>query len=130
MPNEYDPGPTREFIQQLLEAVPELHPVIDDHVSFNEELLPYVVFGDITRWIIELHRSSTASAPSDSQSDEILERILAFLEHAYASNATDPQVRNLIGVSFLEELDQAGVDYPRLKDRLGPHLRRELERWE
>ena len=50
-----------DVIAWLVGQVPELGPLLDEHVSFNGELLPYVVFeSDFLRWFIERVRMARA----------------------------------------------------------------------
>jgi len=49
----------RSLIERLLASVPDLRGVYDEHISDNDELLPHVFFGDVTRFAIE-----NAAAPS------------------------------------------------------------------
>ena len=57
------------------------------------ELLPHVLFGDITRYAAEL---------AYRQDDETLDRLLHDLDEALAAAGRDDEVDNLVWVSFVE----------------------------
>lgn len=103
---------------------------MNEHLDYYGELLPHVLFGDLTRWIISLYRRSRESGNPSNDAAAVLRRILAFLEETYLSDTTEPAVCDLIGASFIENLHQAGEDYHDLREQLGPSLRRQLERSE
>jgi hypothetical protein len=113
------------MIHELLRAVPEFQQVFDEHVNFNGELLTHLLFGDLTRWVIDLYRKSQSGGHGAPQTEEILIRTLDFLEDR-CTNAGEVGVQNIITVSFLENLHQAGPDYEGIKNRLGPNLRKVL----
>ncbi len=98
-------------------------------MDFNQELLPHVLFGDLTRWVIDLYRQAEGHWSSQERQDQILDRTLAFLEQKF-SDPQDAAAQDLIAVSFLENLHQAGPDYDGIKERLGPGLRNWLSRLE
>lgn len=87
------------FVQQLLSTVRETRGIYQKHLEDNDETLPHVLLGEITRFIIDSYRRANI---------ELLARILEFLENAISS--TDDKVQELVVVSFLENLHQAGND--------------------
>ncbi|MDQ6772225.1 MAG: hypothetical protein M3024_04435 [Candidatus Dormibacteraeota bacterium] len=103
--------------------------MLKESVDFNEELLPHVLFGDLTRWVIDLYRKSHGHADTEKQRTEILDRTLCFLETRFR-DSEDTAAQDLIAVSFLENLHQAGSDYQGIKERLGPALQIWLTRLE
>jgi hypothetical protein len=118
---------TRAFVKQLSDVIPEASEVVAEHVNYYGELLPHLVFGDLTRWIIDAYRRSRGGGSGSQEAATMLKRILEVLEWAYASNSTHASVRDTIGASFLENLHQAGADYDGLKSMLGSSLRRQLD---
>ena len=117
------------FVQRLVSVVPEFTPIVDEHKAYNGEVLPHVLFGDFTRWIISLYRQSKLRGSEADRSNEVLARALSFLEDQFAQ-AKDKATSELIAASFLENLDQADADYPGMRQRLGPALRGWLHRLE
>lgn len=74
--------------------------------------------GEVVQWAIE--------AAAAKRFGEIAD-LFAFLESEFAQ---DESIRELIAVSFLENLPHASEPEGSLRDLLGPHLREELERLE
>lgn len=103
------------FVQKLLVAVPETRHIYQKHLEDNGETLQHVLLGDITRFVIDSYRS--ANTP-------VLTRILEFLEISVSSS--DDKLQELVVVSFLENLHQAGDDYDGLKKLLGSNLKKNL----
>ena len=80
--------------QEVVAVVPEFAPVVDEHLRvFDGEILPHVLFGDFTRFVL--------AAYSDCN-PELVGRCLDFLEGALDS--PDPRVGNLVAVSFVENV--------------------------
>ncbi len=108
------------LVNRLLQLVPELSHVYDAHIDDNDELLPHVFFGDVTRFVVQQVGSGAGEPPAQ------LIVLLDCLEHSMACGNED--VQKLISVSFLEDL----VDYvdvvALLQGLLGPALSRELGR--
>ena len=90
-----------------MRALPHLRHQLDEHVADNQELLPHVFFGDVSRW---------ANSRPASQKDD-LQRLLSIVERRYEEG--DSLTANLILVSFLENID-AGTVVERM---LSPLLR-------
>lgn len=109
-------------IKKLFAVVPEFlqYPGFD---SGNQDL-PHVVFGDLTRFIINEYCKGRVQKNSPFQ------RALAFLEQA--AQSSDKNVQNLVGCSFLENLHNAGRDYAGIRAKLPRTLRvmlAEMEAW-
>ena len=77
----------------LATAIPEFRPAIGEHVEVYGELLPHVLFGDLTRFVL---------AARARQDQELVQRSLAFLEDAMREG--DQGVRDLVAVSFVENI--------------------------
>lgn len=102
-----------QFLILLLAAVPELAPVVREHIADNDGVLPHVLMGDVTRWAI------------DSAGDEPRRRFFAALEQGLALGSED--VAELLNVSFLEDLDVVAGE-PALRALFGPRLAAEWRR--
>nr|WP_298719868.1 hypothetical protein [uncultured Steroidobacter sp.] len=100
----------RSLIERLLAAVPDLRGVYDEHISDNDELLPHVFFGDVTRFAIE-----NAAAPSVAS-------LLALLDEALAD--ADEEVREVVAASFVENLVGETAALKLMKPKMGLNLRR------
>jgi hypothetical protein len=101
---------TGDLLDELAHFEPALARLRDEHMAFNGELLPHVLFGDVTRWVV-------AHAPAT--------HVLGVLERHLATG--DANVANLIGVSFLENLEPEDTT---VRHALGPRLRAELDAME
>jgi hypothetical protein len=77
------------FCQHLAGQFHGVSTLLGDHLSENEELLPHVFFGDLTRHIL-----------TDSK-DKIA--LVQCLEDAMSSGVTS--VKDLIAVSFVENIE-------------------------
>ena len=99
-----------DLIQDLIAASPELDAVRREHLADNDELLPHVLFGDVTRWLVE-------GGP--------VPEVLAVLEHHVG--AGDAAVQNVIAVSFLENLFGDDPDERAVQAALGPCLKAEFD---
>lgn len=116
-----------QWIEYLVRAAPGLESVYDEHIADFDELLPHVFLGAVARYVANgftsgdqdpLHRSHRIDA----------EKVLRVLEESVATR--DPAVLELVSVSFLENIDWAGIGGELIRSAMGPQLRRELERRE
>ena len=108
---------TRELIAALVDDVPELKQLFAEHVELNGELLPHVFFGDLTRFVqTELGRGNA----------DLVRRVLGALEGA--AHSTEPSVRDLIGASFLENLDLDAQGWREMVRLAGPAMTLALAR--
>lgn len=81
------------LIGALVWTFPDLTERFGEHLSDNDgEVLPHVFMADIERWAEQLVQSDPA----------MLEHLLKSLSDAYSGGPRS--VRDLIGVSFVEEL--------------------------
>jgi hypothetical protein len=78
----------------LVDAVPEFRDPLESHLQDNSgEVLPHVLFGDLTRFVLAARRE-------DRQ--DVVVRALTFLETALAEG--DREVKELVAVSFVENI--------------------------
>ena len=79
------------LVEAMRMEVPELVPVIDDHLDTYGEVLLHVLFGDVTRFVIDVR--------SDGDSD-VERRCLVLFDRALREG--DEEVVNVIAASFVE----------------------------
>jgi hypothetical protein len=115
---------THSFVRALLDRVPLLRPIYEEHVRYYDEPIPHVLMGDVTRVAVDLHDDALTG---NRVADEGLSELLAALEIGMASRE---EVQEMITVSFLENLDREDFALEDLRQRLGPTLRHQLERLE
>ena len=116
MPTTY-----QNIVPTILATVPEVEPLYREHLKDYDELLPHVFFGDLTRFAVDAYKRSKSG---ESGAAAALGRLLAVLEDAIAQ--PDPQLQNLVTVSFLENLFEGGHEYDGVKALLGSNLKRAL----
>ena|SRR5258708_304553 len=116
------------FIDRLLEYVPEFKSVYDEHRRYYGEVLPHVLLADFTRFILDAYAKSIKSEHHSQSYHKIFDRGVDLMEHALES--TDPKLRELVAVSFLENLDQAEDFYSEIRSLLGPRLKAQLLTYE
>jgi hypothetical protein len=97
----------------LIREVPEFSEIYNEHSDCFGKILHHVLFGDLTRFLIENFRH----AKEENKPNDLFLRIMDFVETIYADG--DEGVRQLVEASFLENLHQAGDDYERIKEYLG-----------
>jgi hypothetical protein len=109
----------------LVQQVPELEPILREHVAFNDELLSYVVFeGEFLRWFVNRARAGDLGA---------LRRFVTAMEPLLTTTARPPgedRVWNLAAICFVDGLvlqgDDDVVDVAR--PWMGPRTRQEIDR--
>jgi hypothetical protein len=112
------------IVPLLVERVPTLRPLFDEHVrDQNGQVLQHVFFGDLTRYVTS--RIDTLNVKPLRSDMTALVDVLDFLEQALLSS--DVKVHELVSVSFVENLDPRHSTDERFKSLLGPKLRAAIE---
>ena len=109
------------FVRELAAVVPPLQGLLAQHLAENEELLPHVFMGDVSRFVIEQYNEHLEGSPGSLAA---LERLFSTLERGAAEGSED--VQEMITVSFLENVAEEMTLSPALQSFLGPSLKREL----
>ena len=100
------------FVGALVDRFPDLMPLLHDHLEVYDELLTHVFMADVTQWAIDL----------ESRGDsETLTELLEYLEGKFRDGSAEE--REIVGVSFVENLPDPGEPGRGLVARLGPTLR-------
>jgi hypothetical protein len=110
----------KALVDRVVAVVPALLGLLGKHRADNDELLPHVFFGDVTRFVV----SGFADHPEHR---EDAEGILALLEEAIGSPAED--VQNVASASFCENLI-GEKPLEAIRAAMGPRLRAELAKYE
>ncbi len=109
------------FVRSTMARFPSLSALLEEHLKDNlGEILPHVFFGDVTRYVLSLLAASGGGLPPRRE----LRDILDYLEEAYS--ASGEELRELISVSFLENLPRPGEIGAQIREMVGPNLRRQL----
>ncbi len=101
------------FASDLREVVPEFASSVREHIADYDEVLPHVLLGDFTRFLLEEIRSSGTAS-------EVAIRSLRFLE--MCASSSDSALQELVSVSCVENLDPANDLHQRIRKMAGPHL--------
>jgi hypothetical protein len=105
------------FVGGLVYQFPVLAPILQEHLDDYDGLLPHVLLGEVTRWIVA---EFAGSGPSVG-----LRNILEFIESSFRSGSNDG--RELIAVSFLENLPRREESSSEILNLLGPQLTAQLQ---
>ena len=82
------------YTEELIESVPALQQIYRAHLQENDELLPHVLFGEITRFVVTKARKA--------EHDPLIARLLNEFEKGLEEGPEE--VRELVSVSFVENL--------------------------
>lgn len=114
---------TEILVESLAADFPEIKSIVDEHlIDYSGELLPHVLFGEITRWAVSLKMLS--SQLNSAVLNDKLVTFLEDLENFYANGNVD--LRELISVSFLENLPKFGENGFEICSELGENLSHQL----
>jgi hypothetical protein len=104
----------------LREQVPGFDRVYDEHVRDYDEVLPHVLVGELLRFL-------SAQVRSHGEDCAALSRAMDLLEQGMASG--DPQLQELVAVSFLENLEPEDPSFHAISRLFGPRLREQYEKF-
>src|SRR5262245_7539088 len=90
----HEPANAERLFRELLSAVPEFAPQYDAHLADNDELLPYVLMDDFSRFVVETQSSGHL---------DVFQRCIRFLNACYVSAGDD--VRLLVRSTFSETVE-------------------------
>jgi len=112
-----DPDP-EEWTSRLPLLFPEFKKRYQASIDSNRgELLPYMIWAELARFLAE-HRVSADEMMSSPKSSDLLARVSSYLEEASSCDAAE--VQNLVQVGFLETVN----DLPELRKLLQPRFGR------
>lgn len=107
-----------QFFQSILHEFPQLERLRAEHVEFYEGFLSHVFLADVVRWTVSLFGEAGQGLAEES----IGLRLINFVEGAYVHG--DCTVRELIRVSFVENLPYSGQEGFCIHGHLTGNLRR------
>lgn len=82
------------YTEKLIQSVPALQQIYREHLRDNDVLLPHVLFGEITRFVVNKARKA--------EYDSSIARLLNEFENGLKEGPEE--VRELISASFVENL--------------------------
>lgn len=113
------------LVKAMVDRFESLAPLLKEHIADNMgQILPHVFFGDLTRYILALVAAVSSGAGLEPRCE--LRDILDFLEKSYAIG--DLEIKELVCVSFLENLPRSGEAGSEVRSMLGAALSAELRR--
>jgi hypothetical protein len=115
----------RRHIERLVRAFPELQHTLDEHLKDNDELLPHLFYGDVSRWFVERCLANDERAAEFAQwlEGEFEGKVDSLEDQLQGRESVD----NLISVSFVENLPwPPDRDADRVAAVLGPRWRRQM----
>jgi hypothetical protein len=113
----HDKPSEKALIDRLTEAVPEVAPVMREHVNVHGVVNSHMFFGDLTRWVVQ----------DFAESGNKWRTVLEILEDEFERNY-EKKSGELISVSFLENLPSPPEAHGEIAYELGPRMRTALER--
>lgn len=104
-----------EFVHALVEEMPALRPLLDEHLEDNfNEVLAHLFLADVLRWVV---------ANPDRSSEE---RLFGLLDDAFRTG--DGERQELISTGFLENVPRQGEPGEGIRFALPAALRKEADR--
>lgn len=110
------------FIRDLTVGNPYLALLLERHLAEYGAPLAHVFMGGVSRYVSEQHHRLQSGDPA---AKAVLSALFARVEEAASRGGED--LKELISVSFLENLASEFVDDPDFRAFLGPRLKEELE---
>ncbi|MFC9928500.1 hypothetical protein [Streptomyces sp. NPDC127190] len=107
-----------QFFQGLLQGFPQLEGMRAEHLEFYEEFLSHVFLAEVARWAVGLFGHAGQGVTEEA----VGVRLIDFIETAYVHG--NCAVRELIRVSFVENLPSSGQEGARINEHLMGNLRR------
>ncbi len=110
---------THTLVDRLVGTYPELQTLEREHLDAFGEMFPHVFFGALTAWLADAYLADPNAGP-----EATWRQILADLEREYETG--DTNVKELLYVSFLENLPYPGQKGAQIAEHLGPRLTTDL----
>ena len=106
------------FVKSLVERFPGLKVSLDEHIkSQRGSILAHIFFWDVINYVLSLVRLGSVESLNE------VRNLLQFLEDHYLEGDDNYEVRNLIQVSFLEDIQHEGELTEQIVGMLGPKLK-------
>jgi len=118
----HEPANAEQLFHELLNVVPEYAPHYTDHMEANDELLPYVLMDDFSRFVVEC---------CGSEDPDLFERCISLINAWFVSGGDD--VRLLLRSTFAETVEtlwRNKDEFSRVYDALVPELQHSIRRFD
>ena len=83
----------------VVDEIPEFRAMQEKHLRDNDEVLPHVLFGDLSRFAVAAHKRGDT---------RLVERVIGLMERLLRDG--DAATRELVGVSFVENIGPEDVE--------------------
>lgn len=106
-----------DFVERLLERVPELELEVRDHLEYYDELLLHLLMADLLRADVRLFHAGQL---------DVEQRLLCFIDLALRQG--DAAVENAVQASFVEDVGAFPEETPEFNRSWPAGLRADLDR--
>jgi hypothetical protein len=104
------------FLKSFCNILKEYQNIFDEHLDYNEEIIPHVLMSEITAKLVENFELGN---------EELVKKTLRFVDIEF-KNAPN-EIKNMITVSMLENFPSTGDKNFNIRNNLSDNLRKELE---
>lgn len=108
-----------KFVGDLIGKVPELQPVLDEHIHENDDPLPYVFMGAVRDFMLSEERSNRLEPHQPAA------RILEFIEGQLKQGGE--YMQGFVHASFTDNFPDESSVLQKLEPLIGPLLRQQLK---
>ena len=108
------------FINWLLESIPEIGPLYQQHIDEQDELLAYIFLAEVARHL------SASIDDKDKKGNELVCKTVNFIERELAESKSE-HVKTLIALSFVDAVFKERILESFILKMNVPAISRELE---
>lgn len=107
-----------DMVAILREKFPEFEQEYQEHNEVYKELLAHLLITDFAVWLAKFYGEGGESHPNKDRVQEILNEMESLYVHG------NDHVKNIIAVSFMEDLPSSEESSVDLRELLGPTLKK------
>lgn len=114
----HEPPNAESLFRELIGAIPEYAHRYDDHLEYYDELLPYVLMDDFSRFVVESQLSGD---------HDVFKRCIQFINECYTAGGDD--VRLLVRSTFSQSVGilwRTPEQFSAIYDALVPELKQTI----
>ena len=115
---------TIRFVQEMVDRFPCLKSSLNEHSQAYSEILPHVFLGEISEIVAATIQGIRPGISDVSLSQRELRDLLDFFEATFETRGDE--IKELIAVSFLENLPGPTEGGSKIREKLGPNLTKQL----
>jgi hypothetical protein len=121
---KFEPENAETFFQNLVAEVPEFSAIYDEHISFNDGLIPYPLMDEFARFFVEECKKSIGTGPNRKKHRDVFTHSVNFLEKSL--EAKDAGIELMIRSTVSETIDSLWREkslFSAIIHSIGPRLR-------